>query len=348
MPSYVLGINGGHLRSSAIVLCMETQTIVAHANGSALNPHSIEHKDLRYRTGELIASVACELDLSVETFTSRINNAVVSLPGAGLRAEQDEFTQVMKETLKTNNAQVIDDTWAGLYSEIGAPKGICAFAGCGASVCIALGEFAPRKEFKIDGWGPVIGDFGSGFQLVTRFFRNLGRDLDNTRGSAFFDSIRASCLQLQPQIWPELDDLERVQRWFDRFVAWNKNEWRVQFARLAEPILKLADNEADDDASRSARTLVSSVAMELAASIRIAAARCTDPPADTLPLVLQGGILRNSKCYQQTIIAEVGMLFSEIIPARHPPVIGSLLLAANGQLSQKQLTGLLMKDIVTK
>jgi|GEM_PF-2801088 len=328
---YVLAVNGGHLRSTAIAAVVSSgeQTIVY---GPPLNPHPLDPENfaLFARSESLFQDLAHELGFSdPDDFAARVQLAVVALPGAGIRAEQDAYLGVLREAFRLSRVHVVDDTWAALYAETRQPYGVCAFAGCGASVCIATGEFIAEKSNKIDGWGPVIGDFGSGFQIVTRLFRALGRSLDSGKEPHLYDEVRRHSRRLD--LFPELPPPKFVQRWFDEFVAYHTTEWRAQFARLAEPICGIADSHSrSDSAAKAATSLLTSVAKEMARSLRIAANRGgMQSSSRTLPLVLQGGVLRNSRTYQEALTAIVGHLFSNVIIASGRPVDGCLKIAVD-------------------
>ena len=70
------------------------------------------------------------------------------------------------------NYCIIDDTYAGLIAAgPQSTQGICAFAGTGASVYMgtpdgSIRNFTPDKVFKLDGFGAMLGDHGSGFRLA--------------------------------------------------------------------------------------------------------------------------------------------------------------------------------------
>ncbi len=333
-----IGVNGGHLRSTAVAIFLESGKIAGKVNGNCLNPHSVDESELFCRAENLASELIDEIRLSHSITCEDIESIVISLPGVGLQREQDEASVVMRRAFGSKHVKVVDDTWAALFAVTQSAFGICAFAGCGASVCIALGEFIPKKEYKIDGWGPVIGDFGSGFQLVTRFFRNLGRELDEKGNSEFYDEIRTYSRAMN--LYPELPALEFVQEWFDSFLDYHSAEWRAQFARLAEPVIKIADSTKNDTASTQARDLVNSVAAELALSLRIAVRRHPQIVSQGLPLVLQGGVLRNSCFYQSAIKAQLSETFSDIIVAKERPVIGALMMATEGLLSPEAIHGI--------
>ena len=335
---YSIGVNGGHLRSTAVAICHETKTVAPLVYGSAINPHSIDESELFSRAEDLAIDLREHIAAVDRSVSIAVERVVVALPGVGLAREQSEVLPVLKRAFGSENVNVVDDTWAALFAVTQKPLGVCAFAGCGASVCIALGEFIPKKEFKIDGWGPVIGDFGSGFQLVTRFFRNLGRELDSDESNLFFEKVRQVSKGMN--LYPELPSLELAQRWFDRFMEYHATDWRAQFARLAEPIIKLADSEDSGPLTVDARKLVESVAIELVMSLEICLQRHKHIDSTQLPLVLQGGVLRNSKYYQSLVQSRLGEKFREVTVAKQRPVVGALMMASQGFFDPGELAAI--------
>jgi N-acetylglucosamine kinase-like BadF-type ATPase len=328
LGDYLLGINGGHQRASALLYVHGERLIrTAHLDNS-LNIHAVGVEATKSRLADFLTHILSENGISRNTFKSRLKRLVVAFPGAALEYDHKLAKKTVDTALLRNaEIEIVDDTWAGLFSHTLERRGICAFAGAGASVSIANGSFVRSKEHKIDGWGPLIGDFGSGFDLVTRYFRGLGRIRDTNLKSALFALIQQHCKTTIP-----IKHIDQVQPWFDVFVKQHSSEWRAHFSELAIPILRAADHllPASDDAKEEARVLVIETAKLMYQSIGLAIERFNDDfKRQPIPIVLQGGIFRNSKTYATFIKSKIKRLYgNDSILATRKPVHGALLLAA--------------------
>lgn len=333
---WLLAINGGHHRASARAYRGGTDSVIElPKHDECINLHSLKDEDAQTRLDSYLRTIADRLGYDdAESMSKQIAHAVFAFPGAGMAKEQEDAELVIRgRFLPHGSLRVVDDTWAGLFAEALSPHGICAFAGAGASVCFANTRFVADKSHKIDGWGPIIGDFGSGFHLVTKFFRRLGRKLGTQTEFPLFSVVDAFCRQ-HVSIEP-IDGPDAVQQWFDGLLKQNPVEWRSLFSELATPIVEVVENPTQyrDLAVKEARLLLASCAMSMARSIKIALGRM--PQTDTtFPVVLQGGMFRHSAFYRQEVIRLLGLEEGRVISAIRPPVDGALFLTNDGTYSK--------------
>jgi N-acetylglucosamine kinase-like BadF-type ATPase len=147
------------------------------------------------------------------------------------------------------------------------------------------------------------------------------------------------------KIFPLFADLERVQRWYDNFVEYHKSDWRAKFSTLARPILMLADSDRNSPEAEIAREIVSKTASGLAESIEIAASRLGQQ-SSTMPLILQGGVCRNSRYYREQIIERSAGLFAKTLIADLGPAAGALMLASDGIVDVLDLQNAIRKHVL--
>lgn len=330
---YLLGISSGHKRASALLYTHSTQPDLYYSTfASSLNIHAIRPGASRSRLADFLRQILFERGISAKELKARLRSCVISYPGAGSEVDQKTCLDASSvNCLDGVPKEIVDDTWAGLYAHTEKRSGICAFAGAGASVAIASGSFIPCDKYKIDGWGPLIGDFGSGFDLVTRYFRRLGRLRDHGESSPLFSSIKEHCANTIP-----IESLDKVQPWFELFGVQYGTEWRAHFSELAIPILAADDSVTagvgshSQEAQQEAHGLVIEVAKSMYESIELAIERCkAEFNRGRLQIVLQGGLFRNSKSYTSWIKRKIKRLHShDAIVATRRPVVGAILLAA--------------------
>ena len=321
--SIYLGINAGHTRSVAIAVD-DNLDIIGLVSGESLNLHTYPHVVVSRRFEHLLEKLARNLNISLRDLLDHTSRISISMAGASTKGDQALVKVCLLQPYWSQDMKfkILDDTWAGLIAGTFSTNGTCVFAGTGASVYVndnsGEEEIFYGKPHKIDGWGPLIGDFGSGFQLATHMFRFFGRELDKSGCPELFNRL----LEKEPSI----RRIEDAQRWFDALYIMNPHDWRIKFGKLAEVVTISADACPSD---QGATELVKKVANEMVESIKIALDRF--PNARKLPVVLQGGMFEHSELYREIVIDSVKQLIdNKVYLSKLRPVVGALLLAFIG------------------
>jgi N-acetylglucosamine kinase-like BadF-type ATPase len=317
VASIYLGISGGHTRSVACAVDSENNAL-ACVTGESLNQHTFGDRAVMMRLGKLLDRLAKQIGLPRTALAGDTVKAVISIAGAASEEDQALIEICLLRNgwnSGTQNYQVVDDTWAGLLGGALSYAGTCAFSGTGASVYVGDPEAFKGKPNKIDGWGPIIGDFGSGFQLAVEMFRLFGRYYDEKKKPP---PLFAEVVKLDPLI----SSITNVQRWFDNIYNFYPNEWRIKMAALAAAATAAADRpDPDPDAIQ----LVNAAANEMIKSIRIA---LEWKAARSLPVVLQGGMFEHSRLYRQQVIGAItGLTTGHVGLAKYKPALGALFMA---------------------
>lgn len=317
---FFIAVNGGHTRSVACAIPVDLGAVEA-VEGESLNFHTYPHQVITYRFDDLLDKLAHKVGVRLDDLRNRTERIALSMPGAGTTKDQAliEVCLLRPEWKDPNKYLILDDTWAGLVAGTSSSSGTCVFAGTGAS--IYMNDIPQRKmnffgkPNKIDGWGPVIGDFGSGFQLTVDMFRLFNREFDKGNTPKLFWEV----LRLEPDI----GDIGNSQRWFDTLYIRYNYDWRIRFAKLASAATSAADST---DPYPCAKALVEKAANDIIESIEIALGNF--PGAKVLPVVFQGGMFENSKLYRGVVSEKVEKLASgPVYLALFRPVVGALMLA---------------------
>ena len=208
---------------------------------------------------------------------------------------------------KTRNYCIVDDTYAGLVAGALSTQGICAFAGTGASVYMGTpyGKnrvFQPIKAFKLDGYGPMLGDHGSAFRLAMSTLERICREFDfpiitdppqEGRGihglPKLFDEL---VKQMKTLVHPEFAEWNFLQNWFDALMANRSPDWRFKIADLAKIITPAAD--AGDS---FAKAMVDDAAKGMADTLGRALTLDDFEDMHSVAIFCQGGMFRHSKWY---------------------------------------------------
>ncbi len=174
MP-YFLGIDGGGSTTRA-VLITETREVLGRGEAGASN---------HYAVGAQVAADNCRLAAE-----QALADACRVAPGltpqsitawgfglAGVRRESDAF--IMRGRLADlvgRTPWILDtDAAAAHAGALAGQAGVILIAGTGA---VALGVNRANERFYADGWGPLLGDEGSGYWIGLEALRETCRGAD--------------------------------------------------------------------------------------------------------------------------------------------------------------------------
>lgn len=324
---FVLAISGGHTQSTALLI-KDGSEVLGVVSSERINLHTDHEATARNNFLGLIR--ALEGATQVQGIVERCSRVGLACAGAAFEDDQKRIAQMIAEPFKTalHGKQIMfaDDTWAGLLAGTFNLKGTCAFAGTGASVFFGDGRYPKGWDGKIDGWGPIIGDFGSGFQLAVNFFRQLGRteEREQTIPALFgelIEFINRNAGIMRP-FKSKLESFDDTQQWFDRLVDREPRAWRIALASTAAVVTIAADRKDPDP---MAVKLVTEAADDMADSVAFALK--SYQAAVRLPVVMQGGMFEHSSLYRNIVRRRVKELTqtNSALMARYKPIIGAAL-----------------------
>ncbi len=225
--------------------------------------------------------------------TAPVRAAWFGLAGVDRPADQDILLPFLRELAGvvrlTNDAELI-------LSALDGAVGVALIGGTGA---IALGRDARGDTVRAGGWGHIVGDEGSGYDLGRRCLQAVLR-ADDGRGprTALLDLVRRAWRLARPSdlighVYPEGD--------------------KRAIAGLAPLVLDAA--RAGDPMARS---IVARGAQELALAALTVADRLAFP--DGLPLALAGGLLIHETDYRESVLERVrqSRVISRVAIVAHP------------------------------
>lgn len=260
---YVLGIDGGGTKTDC-VLMDETGAILARSRSGPSNPT---------RVGVDVAITAL-LDAAEKAIAASSCTAseVVSIDGgiSGVGAARaiSEFIRALKH--KFPNANVLIDTDLSMaLSATGEKPSILVIAGTGSAV---FGRDASGNTARDGGFGPVLGDPGSGYDIGRRAVREECRLQLEGKESC----LRNEILDIFKCNWVDLQD--RIRANPDSILP-----------RIF-PLVAKAANESDE----SAQALLHSAAEDLSALVGNVVERLK-LSGDSFFLAKTGGVFNRSR-----------------------------------------------------
>ena len=232
--------------------------------------------------------------------SGRIAAACFGLAGVDTREDEARLSQWLRDQGMAARFSILNDS--ELVLACGTPEGVgvALISGTG-SIC--LGRAADGRTARVGGWGPLMGDEGSGYQLALRALRLATQTAD---GRAEAPTLLRAALTH----WSVPDAFALMQQIYAPATS------PADIAGFATSVLDLG---ARGDAA--ATPLVGEVAHDLVVHVRVAIQKLklTRPP-----LALGGGLLRS---HLRTLVTVA--LTGEVGPVNHvtDPVVGAITLA---------------------
>jgi N-acetylglucosamine kinase len=297
----VLGVDGGGSRTVCVVADPDGREM-ARAFGGPSNHQSVGMDAARQAIAEAVAGA--------RQAAGNPSLAAACFGMAGLdRAEDEQVLQgLLGPLLPDTRLLLVHDAEIALVGGTGGRReGVVVIAGTGS---IAVGYDGAGRMVRAGGWGHVLGDEGSGYQIAQRGLNAATRARDG-RGpvTALLERLplaagAASLEDLASRIYLE---------------SWSA----AQIAALAPVVLRAAD-----EGDAVARGIVAGSGHELSRAA-VAVIRALGFGDDRLEVVLSGGIFAGSPAIFEAVRGEIRAFApqADIHLPRHEPVTGAILLA---------------------
>ena len=298
--SLIFGADGGGTKTLG-VLADRAGAHLARCEAGPSNPTTVGVGQSAATLRELIGLCCSQAGRRPE----EVSIAVFGLAGVAAPLIRDDLHAALGRLLAGDGMapaiHLEPDSRIALEGAFDGGHGAIVIAGTGSNV---LGKDREGKLHSAGGWGRLLGDEGSGFDIGTR-------------------ALKASVLEIDGRSGPTAIGRALLQRF-----GWSTRDqiiaavYREQFpiATVAPVILELAD--AGDPA---AVELLRSVAEPLADQARVVLRRLgADPRA-----ALIGGLVSRRTSYSEILSNAMKSRVPDlsIISAMHPPVEGALMLA---------------------
>ncbi|MDR5000354.1 BadF/BadG/BcrA/BcrD ATPase family protein [Brevibacillus sp. FSL K6-0770] len=290
---WFIGIDGGGTKTKAAI-CDERGQVQTIATGDSSNPLSRPWAEVEATLKQLVTTVCQEARIRDE----EVSGLFIGLGGADrpfVREKIDAaFAEAWQERLFFDN-----DVIPALYSGTWGQPGIVLISGTGSIACALTSE---GVRHRVGGWGYLLGDEGSGFDLGKKAAAAVLRAHDG-RG--------------EPTVLTELFLAHYHVSSQEELIAfiYGDDNPRMQLARASELV---------EQAARQKDRLANGLIREAAAALCELAHACLKKTQEALPVVLAGGVLAQDTLVRQRVLAEAS--FPVVIP-EVSPVIGALVAA---------------------
>lgn len=259
----VVGVDGGG--SSTRVYVADEQAHVlfkATGEGSAVTPGA------EADSAEILGAMVRNAVIDAEMGHLMPRALVVGVAGVGREAQRIALQQELERLEVADAVVVISDAEAAMEDAFVEGPGILLIAGTGS---IAWGRSPAGVMQRCGGWGPVIGDEGSGAWLGRKALQVIAAAHDGREPETALTGAILTAL--------ELDDVSAI-------ITWAASATPAHMATLAPAVLSAA--EVGD---LRANTIVTMAVEELALHVRALARTLFVDERAAIPVALHGGLL---------------------------------------------------------
>ncbi len=294
----VIGIDGGASLTRAVVLDLRGERVLGQSQGGPAltgRPEAPFDIDVIVETGRRAARAA-GFDLPAAAVCA-------GLAGVGREPVRGRVKRELEGRSLAGKVLVVTDAEAAFYDAFADAPGLLLVAGTGS---MAWGRAADGREARAGGWGTLLGDEGSGYDIGLRALRASVRAADGRgKETALLTRLLTQLGLLEP------DDL----------VGWSSAAGKSAIAALAPLVIELAD-AGDGVAAAIVETAVAALLNQVAALLS-RLGPWSAPPG----LALAGGLIAPGGPLRDRVVAALADLECRVVERPVEAARGAALLA---------------------
>lgn len=298
---YVIGIDGGGTQTVGY-LADENQKLLQKEKVGPTNYHSVGIKKVRKNLKMLIENLCNKSKIRVEDVT------LISSGIAGVDRPEDKtlLRNILIQLGYDFEIIVNNDVQTALTNAHGELKGIMLVCGTGS---IAAGVNGKHNFVRVGGWGHLIGDEGSGYQIAIKMLQKIMKSFDGREKTTVLTELVLKELGIE-------EPLEIID------YVYNPEISKENIADLT-PLLFEAIRAGDD----IAREIVDNAADDLLEMVKTVIERLELSEKDQI-ISFSGGVFENSQIMKETFKNKAKKEIPSITfrEPKFPPGIGALII----------------------
>ena len=291
----VIGIDGGGSKTHAIVADESGNTLgEATGPGSAVKPGEEE------ASADVIVQVAREALEKAKLSDATPKVLCVGVAGAGRENPKQALWQALVARDIADDIVVHTDSGIALDDAFGDGPGVLLIAGTGS---MAVGRSPAGSNGRVGGWGPIIGDEGSGTWIGRRALSIVSAAADGRESQTALTGAILTAAEVN-----EMSEL----------IPWAAAATREQIASLAPVVFSVADG-----GDLRANAVVSLAVEELMLHIRALAQQLFGDERAAIPVALAGGLMSKGSMLRKRLehrlraaVPGAQVKAGQIVPAR--------------------------------
>ena len=296
--NYIIGIDGGGTKTIGQLTTIDGEKIANIIEGPS-NYHVVGIETTHQVLNNIIESLTSKID-------DRNNNLVICIGMAGLGREDDKkiINEICDKIKTTTHRILTHDAHIALIGGIGKHEGIIVISGTGS---IVYGIDSHGVEIRAGGWGYLIGDEGSGYDIAIKGLQAIAKASDNRQPSTILTELFLTELNL--------DDPKQL-------IQWVHAADRDVIAQLSRTVF-----EGMKNGDRTAIAIIETATDELVCAIETVIKQASFK--DTINIVLNGGNLIHQPLFSENLKNKIYEKMNNIsvMYPKSDPVNGAILLA---------------------
>lgn len=275
---YVIGIDGGGTKTQLVAAGRQMEVLYETTGGGA-SLTALSEIVVEKNLAELLRRFFIESGLLPQNCVSLCMGA----SGAGRQESQKRLTEMLRKTVPKVPVQVVTDAQGALAGGTGTGVGIILLAGTG-SIC--YGRNQQGETWRAGGWGHIMGDEGSGYDMARKMLQAVVRQADGRGKPTLLTDLVMEQLELST-----IDQL--VDKLYD------EKKGKSEVAGLAF-LCDIAYNRGDRTALRIMREVAASLT-----DLAVVTAEKLWAPQEPAYCVCAGGLLEKSLYLKEHVREEL-------------------------------------------
>ena len=186
---YVIGIDGGGTKTLLKIADRNGKLLVV-CQGGPSNIYSSSLDTVKANIHQLINDGLQQLNIDINS----LDCVCMGTAGAGREDEQNLLKKLLREVGISCNIIITDDAITALYGALGKGEGIILISGTG-SIC--YGRKDDGTIYRSGGWGHIIGDEGSGYDIGRCILTKVMRSYDGRDNKTILTTLALDTLGLK-------------------------------------------------------------------------------------------------------------------------------------------------------
>lgn len=298
---YVIGIDGGGTNTFGLLSDLEGNIYAQSRNG----PSNFQVVGIN-KAISVIQDITEHLRASLPSLSQPIKAIGLGLAGVDIEQDADLIKKHVEGLNIAQHVYVVNDTEIALIGGVGGDRGVAVVAGTGSA---AFGCDGKGNKAHVGGWGWILGDEGSAFDIGQQGLRAVIRALEE-RGE--FTSLVCSLIQRwQLCNSDELISALRSKTWSRNDVA-NMAEWVAITANNGDGVAQQIIRQAGEELGLLATCVIRKLQFN-----------------DEFRIVLTGGVFQAGDIIIEPLKQKVHAVAPHAIlaPPLYPPVLGAIFMA---------------------
>ncbi len=305
--SYIIGIDGGGTKTVGLLATDNGECITRVQTGPS-NYHVVGIE----QTQAVINEIITELSAHVEKTPLMSISVCIGMAGLGRQDDKIVIGQICDEIGINKSRILTHDAHIALVGGTGKQAGVIVISGTGS---IVYGIDECGREVRAGGWGYLLGDEGSGYDIALKGLQAIARAADKREQSTLLTDLILKELELNAP---------------NELIRWTHAVSRDEIAHLAGLVFEAA--EMNDD---KAIQIIGNAFSELACAVEAVTTQLDFN--QQFDIVFSGGILLNHPILADKLHKWIEKIIigSTVIRPKHEPAYGAVLLAIeNNRLTE--------------